>query len=391
MKVTERRAGVPEQKRTRMGFGKASVLFAGLAITALPGTGRAVPVRSIPNLASITFWEATGPSPTSSTFGIASAELTTRLADPLSSSNQDITGVPGLEFYDVFYSDADGTFNLDGEFLTIEGVYPLPLPAGGGLNLAEIGLNFSGGPPTEFGNFVASFVALGNNAIPGDVGNAIDGDLQTWTTMGNTQDTSERLRVTLGFLSSSGPSPPTCASSPASGCRLGLPGKSSLQLIDASNDLKDQLKWSWRKGAATSASDFLDPVGASPEMAFCLYDASGNSQPLLQAAILAGGTCGTKPCWKLLGSPTNPKGYKFKSKAGTPNGVIAAKLKAGVQDKAQVQVKAKGIDVPLPVLPLTMPVTVQLLIGDGGATNCWQSTFTTPIRNDPQQLKVKGP
>ena len=62
---------------------------------------------------------------------------------------------------------------------------------------------------TEFGNYVASFVILGDNAVQpdGNVENSIDGDLQTHTTMGNTVGSRERLRVTLGFLSSSGPPP----------------------------------------------------------------------------------------------------------------------------------------------------------------------------------------
>lgn len=182
------------------------------AIIALTGTllsaGRALagPVRLIPDLESVTFWERTGgTAPAASTFAVDSAILTTRLNDPLSSSNSDISGA-ATEYYDVFYSDADGGFSLDGEYLTIEGVFLQALPAGGGLNLAEIGLNFSG-TPTEYGNFVASFVALGNNAAPGTVGNAIDGNLQTHTTMGNTIEQSQRLRVTLGFLSSSGPAP----------------------------------------------------------------------------------------------------------------------------------------------------------------------------------------
>jgi uncharacterized delta-60 repeat protein len=205
------------------------------------------------------------------------------------------------------------------------------------------------------------------------------------TTTSTTSTTTSTTSTTSTTL------PPACASAPATGCRLGLPLKSSLQLVDATNDLEDQWKWKWKRGEASSVPDFKDPVGASPALRVCLYDGSANSQPLLQAVILAGGTCGTKPCWKLLGSPTSPKGYKFKSKAGTPNGVIAAKLKAGIQDKAQVEVKAKGIDVPLPALPLSLPVTVQLLIGDGDGTNCWQSTFSVPIRNDAQQFKAKGP
>lgn len=192
-------------------------------------TVEAVPVRSIPGLASITFWERTGGSaPTPSTFAVSGTQLTTRLGDPLGVSNNDIQGVAGLEFYDVFYSNTDGSFNLDGEFLTIEGTFPVPLPAGGGLNLAEIGLNFSAAP-VEFGNFVASFVALGDNAIPGSVGNAIDGDLQTHTTMGNTLNQTQRLRVTLGFLSSSGP-PPGTLPEPASLTLLGV-GLAALSLL----------------------------------------------------------------------------------------------------------------------------------------------------------------
>ena len=169
--------------------------------------GYAAPVRDIPGLTSITFWERTGGSgPVAYTFGVDSPQLTTKLTDPLGSGNHDIQGVPGHEFYDVYYSNADGSWNVNGEYLTISGIFDQTWPAGGGLNLAEIGLNFSS-TPTEFGNYVASSVALGDNAAPSSVGNAIDGDLQTHTTMGNTVGQTERLRVTLGFLSSSGPSP----------------------------------------------------------------------------------------------------------------------------------------------------------------------------------------
>ena len=184
---------------------------AGIAVLGsllVPDVVGATPVRSIPNLVSITFFERSGgDAPTPFTFLVNSSQLTNRLAT-LNSTNQDFAGV-ATEFYDVFYSNADGQFNLNGEYLTIEGVFGKTLAAdgaGGGLNLAEIRLNFSG-TATEFGNFVASSLPLGDNAIPASVGNAIDGDLLTHTTMGNTVGTPQRLLVTLGFLSSSGPPP----------------------------------------------------------------------------------------------------------------------------------------------------------------------------------------
>lgn len=166
------------------------------------------PVRMLPGLLSITFYERTGGTePDAFTFLVDGLELTVRLADPLALGNFDIDGATG-EFYDVYYSDEQGNFELDGRYLTISGVFGQTLPAGGGLNLAEIGLNFADAT-TEFGNYVASHQILGDNAAQpdGNAGNSIDGDLQTHTTMGNTVGTGERLRVTLGFLSSSGPPP----------------------------------------------------------------------------------------------------------------------------------------------------------------------------------------
>lgn len=165
------------------------------------------PVRMLPGLVSITFYERTGGmAPDAFTFTVDGPELTVRLVDPLAVGNFDIDGATG-EFYDVYYSDEDGNFELDGRYLTISGTFGQALPAGGGLNLAEIGLNFDS--ETEFGNYVASYVILGDNAAQpdGNVDNAIDGDLQTHTTMGNTVGAADRLRVTLGFLSSSGPPP----------------------------------------------------------------------------------------------------------------------------------------------------------------------------------------
>ncbi|MCA9706633.1 MAG: hypothetical protein KDK70_12340 [Myxococcales bacterium] len=179
----------------------------GVDPTGTTGGDMTQPVRMLPGLVSITFYERTGGTePDAFTFAVDGSELTVRLADPLADGNFDIDGATG-EFYDVYYSDQDGVFDIDGRYLTISGVFGQPLPAGGGLNLAEIGLNFQ--DATEYGNYVASFVILGDNAVQpdGNADNAIDGDLQTHTTMGNTVGSQERLRVTLGFLSSSGPPP----------------------------------------------------------------------------------------------------------------------------------------------------------------------------------------
>jgi len=163
------------------------------------------PVRAIPNLASITFYERTGGNaPIPYEFTVNGPELTVRAPDPLTPQTANIVGA-ATEYYDVYYSNVDGTFNLDGSYLTISGSFLYALPAGGGLNLAEISLNYTG-KPAEFGNYVASYVALGDNKYEPAVPNCIDGDLMTHTTMGNTVGAApdQRLRLTLGFQSSSG-------------------------------------------------------------------------------------------------------------------------------------------------------------------------------------------
>lgn len=98
-----------------------------------------IPVKEIPGLESITFYETTG-MVTEYTFLVAGPELNTLLADPLSTENKDIQGT-GVEFYDVYYSDVDGVFDPNGSYLTIAGSFGAKMPAGGGLNLAEISLN----------------------------------------------------------------------------------------------------------------------------------------------------------------------------------------------------------------------------------------------------------
>ncbi len=163
-----------------------------------------IPVRELSGLASITFHERSGGTePTAYTFDVMGPELGARLDDPLSDNNFDIKGV-STEFYDVYYSDENGGADIDGSYLTISGVFAIPLPAGGGLNLAEIGLNYSD-QNTEYGNYLASYVVLGDNADESRVEACIDGDLQSHTAMGNTAGETKRLRLTLGFESTSGP------------------------------------------------------------------------------------------------------------------------------------------------------------------------------------------
>jgi hypothetical protein len=118
----------------------------------------------------------------------------------------------------------------------------------------------------------------------------------------------------------------------------------------------------------------------------CLYDASGNAQPLLEAIVPAGGTCGSRPCWK-----ATTTSFSYRNSAGDADGIIKLLLKAGLSGRAKVQATAKGSHLETPALPLTLPITAQLVIGDGVSSACWQTTFSTATINDGARLSAVGP
>ena len=184
-----------------------------------PVSASAVPLRELPQLSSITFWERTASDPNTGffqyTFDTNSSALLERLPT-LSANQNDFEGVVGRELYDVFYSDADGTADANGEYVTIEAVYDAASPAGGGLNISEVVFNFAGAPARN-ADFLASFHGLGDNYIAGSEEYAIDGNLQTHTTMGSNIGTNDRMRITVGLNAKDQPVP-----EPASMLLLGL-------------------------------------------------------------------------------------------------------------------------------------------------------------------------
>jgi hypothetical protein len=199
------------------------------------------------------------------------------------------------------------------------------------------------------------------------------------TTSSSTTSTTSPSTTTSTTL----PAPP-CGPSPATGCRLTPPGRSSLKIKDYANG-RNQVTWKWNRGA-TGIEDFGDPVHSSATHRVCLYDASGNPQPLLEVDVPPAGTCGTKPCWR-----ATTKSFVYRNRVGEPDGVIKLLLKAGLAGRAKVLAAAKGVNLQTPAMPLSLPVSAQLVIADGVSSQCWQTTFTTATVNDVSRLKAVGP
>jgi hypothetical protein len=152
------------------------------------------------------------------------------------------------------------------------------------------------------------------------------------------------------------------------------------------------------------ATTLCDPLGVSiaPVGALFVSDSANNrvlgysetanpptnvTAAIEKMDVPPGGTCGTKPCWKVSGTT----GFSYKNAAGTTTGLTTMKLKAGSAGTAQVQAAGKGANPPLPTLGLTLPVTVQFVGRDSVSTECWQTAFTMEKKNDATQFSAKGP
>jgi murein DD-endopeptidase MepM/ murein hydrolase activator NlpD len=178
----------------------------------------------------------------------------------------------------------------------------------------------------------------------------------------------------------------SCPDAPQVGCRAAA--KAQLQ-ISAPSGIVDRVKWGFRGGPATDLADFLAPNASdAATYSLCVYDDAGGGEPLLGMDIPTGvaGACGAGSCWK----PISTKGYKFKDKSGTASGITGAKLKAGAAGKTGLKLQGRGAKLPSAPLPLVLPATVQMIVGDGMTTTCWESSFTTGT-NEADSVKLKMP
>src|SRR5262245_47953442 len=113
----------------------AAVVLCLAALGATATTTRAA-VTSFPGLIGVRIWEFSG-GPNMHNFVPLDPQLLNQLPS-LNTTTNDFLGVP-TEPYDVFYSNANGSPNPLGNYVTVEAKYPFA-NAGGGLNLGAVDL-----------------------------------------------------------------------------------------------------------------------------------------------------------------------------------------------------------------------------------------------------------
>ncbi len=162
---------------------------------------------------------------------------------------------------------------------------------------------------------------------------------------------------------------PAACGTPLSGCSTAAKG----MLLVKAKAGKESLTWKWLKGQQTiDAADLGVPTG-STSYKLCVF-----TSPQMELNV-AGGSG-----WKATGS-----GFTYSDPTTAQDGVKKILVKAGAAGKSKALVKGKGSGLlPLPTLPATPPVTVQL---QNSAGKCWETAFSSGnvLKNDTQILKLK--
>jgi hypothetical protein len=224
------------------------------------------------------------------------------------------------------------------------------------------------------GSFTAvdSFVALDNPscAVLLDFDN--DGDLD----LALTDEIADVVK-----LMSNGGGVSECDASPRN-CRFPIAAaKSTLVMRDKEPDDRDGLTWTFRKGEATSKSEFGTPTGVTDGYALCLYEDGALVQGF---DIPPGQTCSGSPCWKETG-----KGYSYRDRDRSPDGIGGVRMVEGLEDgKTTISVRGKGTRLGLPVVnDLNGVLEVQLQRTND--TLCWGAVYTPPFKkHDAETLRA---
>ena len=169
-----------------------------------------------------------------------------------------------------------------------------------------------------------------------------------------------------------------CPPSPLIGCRQSPSGRSTLRLKDPNSilDAADQLDWKWSRGTATTLADFGTPT-TTTAYALCWYRAGALFR---QVVAPAGGTCAGRPCWK-----ARSRGFRYRDKRATPNGVLDLSVKAGPAGGASLKLRGQGADLDLPDLNpfgLHPENTMVLQLVNSDTPACWEAVFLPPYNKN---------
>ena len=192
----------------------------------------------------------------------------------------------------------------------------------------------------------------------------VDGYTLTGTFVNSLVQTTDGFTIVKG---------PACPTAPTPGCEAAV--KTKLALQDSTDDTRDRLAWKWR--GALDGGDVGTPTEQT-DLAVCLYDQGGR---LLGGALPRGADAPADAVWKQTSN-----GFSYKNRVASVIGMRTVKVRGGTGSRGLVLAKGRGGGLGMPGLPVSLPVTAQLVNLDGGA--CWEAVYTTARANDSARAKL---
>jgi hypothetical protein len=263
---------------------------------------------------------------------------------------------------------AAGTTTITGTGGRAEITHTAPKPAAGGMT------QFSFLWTAPAADVIATLGVWGN-AVNGNGSTA--GDAATRVTLDLT--VGENVPTPTATPGGATPSPtPTAESCPAvrdPGCATGF-AKGSL-FAKTGNAGRERLVVRMLQGPALAQTDLGNPLdagqgGTGTAYALCVYD-DASALAVGLGVDRGGDLCAGKPCWRPVGhAPNDPrgpgKGYRYRDKDLTADGVLSLVYRGGDAGRSQVVVTGKGTSLPAGIpaaLAAASSVTVQLRSSDG--------------------------
>lgn len=182
-------------KPTFLSTGAASLLLVSGAAMAVPSVSG---IQAIPGYEGIRVYEATYSLAHQADFAAGDLRLTSVLTgSALSQSGRDFGFFNGNENYDVYFSDADGTFNAQGSHLTIDGNCDVPFQC---FNITEVAVRVNGADQLATG-VVRAVYGRSGSFVANTASRAADGNFGTYTQLGDTMNDypNARMSITLSF------------------------------------------------------------------------------------------------------------------------------------------------------------------------------------------------
>jgi hypothetical protein len=153
-----------------------------------------------------------------------------------------------------------------------------------------------------------------------------------------------------------------CGEAPLALCR-DQAGLARLRMRSIGTPVSPTVEFVWKLGEMTAVDALGDPT-ASTAYSLCVYAAGSR---VLDLTVPPG------PRWKA----GTRRRYRYYDGTGSAAGVRKLVLQAGSTGEAKVRVRARGVNVDFPALPLAAPLRVQLVGDDGGGLECWEAEFAS--------------